>query len=194
MSYLRLMPLLAVSLFVALPNTVRAAGTPASQQTFQHLYDAADRAAEKKDAQGVIALYAPSVEAVQKDGTVKGYSDLLSAAQQMFMLATSLTSHTSITSFTAHGDAVSIVQKGTMKITVADPTGQGLKPMVIENTSTTKDEWRKGAAGWKIVKEVVTAENMTANGQPVGSIIGGGAPGIGGGDGMGGSTIPTDPE
>lgn len=164
---------LAVTALCSLsPLTAHAATAGASQSTFQQLYDKADAAAKRKDADGVIGNYSTTVEAVQKDGTTKTYADLLSAAQQMFMLATGISSHTSIASCTIKGNLATVVQNGATKITVADPNG-GPATMVIEDDSQARDEWKKTDSGWKIVREVIISDDMKANGKPVSSLLGG---------------------
>jgi ketosteroid isomerase-like protein len=154
----------------------RAAAADVTQATFQRLYDKADAAAAKKDADGVVANYSTSVEATTKDGATKGYTDLLQAAQQAFMLASSVSSHTKIVSCSIKGETAVVVQDGTTKLTVADPNGG--PPMVIEDDSRAKDEWKKTDNGWKIVKEAILSDDMKANGKPVQSIIGGSMPSV----------------
>ena len=160
--------LAGISLISSLPvNAEPAAG----QAVFQKLYDKADVAAAKKDADGSIANYSTTVVAVQKDGTTKGYSDLLSAAQQAFALASSISSHTKIVTCKINGSAATVVQDGVTKISIPNPTGG--PAMVIEDTARARDEWKKGDGGWKIVKEVIISSDMKANGRPVGDILGG---------------------
>ena len=170
---MKIKTLLYVSLagFPLLSSLPAGAAPAAGKAVFQKLYDKADVAAARKDADGSIANYSTTVVAVQKDGTTKTYADLLSAAQQAFALASSIGSHTAIVSCAVTGNTATVVQDGVTKISIPNPSGGS--PMVIEDASRARDEWKKSDNGWKIVKEVVISSEMKANGRPVGDILGG---------------------
>ena len=175
MSVQRTLSLIALATCVALP--VAAGADPAATPTkalFQKLYDKADAAADKKDADGVVAIYSVNVVAQEKDGTSKTYSDLLQGAQQLFTLAQSVSSRTTVTSCKVDGNTALILQTDVTKLSVANPTGG--PGYVLVDTSVTRDGWRKTDEGWKIVKENAISDDMTEDGKPVSSLLGGQMP------------------
>jgi len=170
---MKIKTLLYVSLAgISLISSMPAGAAPAAGKAlFQKLYDKADTAASKKDADGVVANYSTKVVAVKKDGSTQTYADLLDGAQKMFSMASSITSHTTIVSCAVNGSSSVVVQDGATKFSI--PVVPGAAPMVIEATSRCRDEWKKSDNGWKIVREVILSDDMKANGRPVGDILGG---------------------
>ena len=148
-----------------LPPSARADATSDARRTLQTLYDNMNKAAAKKDLNGVLAYTAPDFVATGVKGEKRTMADLRAQLTQIFPLLQSWSGASRIQQVTLKGGSTAtvVVRENVRMVMVNPQTGQ---KAVLDSTGTSRDVWVKSGNGWRMKQSRTLSSKTLLNGKP----------------------------
>jgi ketosteroid isomerase-like protein len=159
--------LAAVALMTAVslqPVLVRADATSDARAAIQSAYKKVNEAAARKDANAILAVYAPDYVSVGRKGEVHKLAEVKQNFQRIISAAQSIKGTTTIQKFSLKGKQAVATIKDHTEIVVVNPQNAQQTAKLVADT-TSEDTWVKAGKGWLQKKSKEISSRQTLNGK-----------------------------
>jgi hypothetical protein len=145
---------------------VHADATSEARKAIAAAYAKMDKAAESKNAAGILALHSPDFSQTSKSGQKRTYAELKQMVPQMMKVAKTVKTKTVIEKFALKGNSAIVNNKDHTEILFVNPRNAEQTMKVVVD-STNEDTWTKSSKGWLKKHSKNLTSNQTMNGQPM---------------------------